>query len=155
MEIKTTGEMPLQEGGKVSIKGATILIPSKIQAMLKDYAEDLEEAWANAGEDPLTISFSAKIGVTRGKNLCGVSISFTKEKVKDSVTFEWRANQGELFKEIEKIDHRLKEDGVSMTISSPSLPGESITMGKIEAELPDLDKGSQFYNGQRTERFKE
>ena len=52
----------------MSIKGATLLIPSKIQAMLKDYAEDLEQAWANAGEDPLTISFGAKIGIAKGKN---------------------------------------------------------------------------------------
>jgi hypothetical protein len=129
----------------MSIKGATILIPSKIQAMLKDYAEDLEQAWTNAGEDPLTISFSVKIGVTKGKNLCEVSISFTEKKVKDSVTFEWSANQGELFKTIEGIDYRLNEEGISMTISSPG--GESVTLGKKEADLPDLDEGNKFYNG--------
>lgn len=131
----------------MSIKGAIILIPSKINAMLHDYADDLEEAWANSAEDPLTISFSAKIGVTKGKNLCEVSISFTKEKVKDSVTFEWHANQGELFKTIERIDEGLKKDGISMTISSPG--GEPVTLGKSEADLPDLDVGNKFYNGER------
>jgi len=121
----------------MSIKGATILIPSKIQAMLKDYSEDLEQAWANAGEDPLTISFSAKIGVTKGKNICEVSISFTKEKVKDSVTFEWSANQGELFNHIEKMDDDLRKDGMTMEISSGK---DSVTLGKSEADLPDVDK---------------
>jgi len=111
----------------MSIKGATILIPSKIQAMLKDYAEDLEQAWANAGEDPLTISFSAKIGVAKGKNVCEVIISFTKEKIKDSVTFEWNANQGELFKEIEKKDD----------------------------DLPDLDKDHPFFNDKISVRVQE
>ncbi len=51
----------------MSIKGATILIPSKIQAMLKNYSDDLEEAWTNAGEDPLTISAPGIEPVTLGK----------------------------------------------------------------------------------------
>jgi hypothetical protein len=124
----------------MSIKGALSVIPNKIQGMLKDYVEDLEQAWTNAGEEPLTISFSAKIGIQKGtsKNICEVSISFTKEKVKDSKTFYWDPNQGELFKTIERIDDRLKKDGTSMTISSPG--GESVTLGKKEADLPDLDE---------------
>jgi hypothetical protein len=126
----------------MSIKGATILIPSKIQSMLKDYTEDLEQAWANAGEDPLTISFGAKIGIVKGKNICEVSISFTKEKIKDTVTFEWSALQGQLFDQIEGIDTRLKKEGTSMTISSPG--GKSVTLGK-GADLPDLDAGNKFY----------
>ena len=124
----------------MSIKGATILIPSKIQGMLKDYAEDLEQAWANSGEDPLTISFGAKIGVVKGKNICEVSISFTKEKIKDTVTFEWSAQQGELFAHIEKMDADLKKDGITMEISSG---GESVTLG--EPDLPDRDENDPFY----------
>jgi hypothetical protein len=122
----------------MSIKGALSVIPIKIQGMLKDYVEDLEQAWTNAGEEPLTISFSAKIGIQKGtsKNICEVSISFTKEKVKDSKTFYWDPNQGELFKTIEGIDSRLKKDGITMEISSE---GKSVTLGK-EDDLPDRDK---------------
>lgn len=108
------------------IKGAILLIPSKIEAMLKDYAEDLEQAWVNAGDDPLTISFGAKIGIAKGKNICEVSISFTKDKVKDTSTFYWDPNQGELFKIIEKMDAGLKKDGTTMGISSG---GKSVTLG--------------------------
>jgi hypothetical protein len=133
----------------MSIKGATILIPSKIQAMLKDYADDLEQAWANAGEDPLTISFSAKIGVTKGKNLCEVSISFTEKKVKDSMTFEWSANQGKLFKTIEGINEQLKKDWTSMTISAIGI--EPVTLGKREADLPDADEKGYMKERKNTE----
>lgn len=119
-----------EKGGRMSIKGATVLIPSKIQAMLNDYSMDLEQAWTNAGEDPLTISFSAKIGIQKGKNVCEVSISFTKEKVKDSTTFYWDPNQGELFKTIEKIDAGLKKDGITMEISGA---GKSVTPGNNQA----------------------
>lgn len=129
----------------MSIKGALMLIPNKIQGMLKDYSEDLEQAWVKAGEEPLTISFSAKIGVAKGKNICEVSISFTKEKIKDSVTFEWSALQGQLFNTIEKMDSKLKKDGMTMEISSG---GKSVTLGK-EADLPDLDKDGTFYNGKK------
>ena len=109
--------------------------------MLKDHVDDLEEAWANCGEEPLTISFSAKIGIQKSKNVCEVSISFTKEKVKDSTTFFWDPNQGELFKTIEKMDTDLKKDGITMEISSG---GKSVTLGK-EVDLPDLDKENKFY----------
>ena len=120
----------------MSIKGALSVIPNKIQGMLKDHVDDLEEAWANCGEEPLTISFSAKIGIQKSKNVCmddkvefiaEVSISFTKEKVKDSTTFFWDPNQGELFKTIEKMDTDLKKDGITMEISSG---GKSVTLGK-------------------------
>lgn len=109
------------------IKGALLLIPSKIQAMLKDYAEDLEQAWTLSGEDPLNISFGAKIGISKGKNICEVSISFTKDKVKDTSTFYWNPNQGELFKTIEKMDANLKKSGMTMEISSE---GKSVTLGE-------------------------
>jgi len=127
----------------MSIKGALLLIPSKIQGMLRDHAEDLEQAWANAGENPLTISFGAKIDTANGKNICEVSISFTEKKVKDSVTFEWSALQGDLFNTIKKMDADLKKDETTMTFSSPS--GESVTLGKEKADLPDLDAGNKFY----------
>jgi hypothetical protein len=127
----------------MSIKGALLLIPSKIQGMLRDHAEDLEQAWANAGENPLTISFGAKIDTANGKNICEVSISFTEKKVKDSVTFEWSALQGDLFYTIKKMDADLKKDETTMTFSSPS--GESVTLGKEKADLPDLDAGNKFY----------
>jgi hypothetical protein len=130
----------------MSIKGALSIIPNKIQGMLKYYTEDLEQAWANAGEDPLTISFGAKIGVVKGKNICEVSISFTKEKIKDSVTFEWSALQGKLFDQIEKMDTDLKKDGMTMEISSG---GKAVTLGK-ESDLPDTDE--KGYMKERIER---
>lgn len=139
----------------MSIKGALSLIPSKIQTMLKDYAEDLEQAWTNAGEDPLTISFSAKIGVAKGKNVCEVTISFITGRVKDSKTFFWNPNQGQLFDTIEKMDTELKKDGMTMEIIQfdPSgMKGKSVTLGKTnDSILPDLDIDNPFYNGKKSE----
>jgi hypothetical protein len=135
----------------MSIKGALVIIPSKINVMLKDYAEDLEQAWTNAGEEPLTISFSAKIGVAKGKCICEVSISFTKEKIKDTVTFEWNPLQGQLFDTIEKMDTDLKKDGTTMEISSG---GKSVTLGETgetdDSILPDLDKDGYMSSRNRT-----
>lgn len=108
---------------KQALKG----IPIRIEGLLKDYEEDLEQAWIRCGEEPLTISFSAKIGVARGKNICEVSISFVKEKIKDSQTFEWSNVQGKLFETIEKIDKKLKDEGLTMTVKARG--HESVTLG--------------------------
>ncbi len=80
------------------MKSAIAQIPNKIGDLLESHAVDLTEAWANVGEGSLDLSFSAKIGMKRGKNVCEVTISFSKEKVKDSVTFEWSDSQPHLFK---------------------------------------------------------
>jgi len=95
--------------------------------MLSDYIDDLEEAWTTAGESPLVISISAKIAVSKGKNICEISLSFTKEKVKETLTYEWNPNQRSLFEHIKNMDEKLKKDGVTMEISSK---GKSVTLGK-------------------------
>src|SRR3972149_2166105 len=119
----------------MSIKGALKIIPNKIREMLEDYSKDLEEAWVKSGEEPLNISFSVKIGVSRGKNSCDVGILFTKEKIKDLYSFYWDANQGELFDSIEKMDADLKKEYKSLIFSMDG--HEPVILG---ADLPDLDK---------------
>lgn len=89
---------------RTMLKNALLKIPGRIEGLLADYAEDLEQAWTMCGEEPLTISFSAKIGIAKGKNVCEVGISFTKDKIKDSQTFEWSNVQGDLFKPPEKME---------------------------------------------------
>jgi len=58
------------------------------------HIKDLEEAWANCGDsEPLSISFSVKMGLKDGRGISEVGISFTKEKVKDSCQVEWDPKQ--------------------------------------------------------------
>ena len=115
------------------MKAALVLIPEKINGLLTDYADDLEEAWLNLGEnESLNINLSAKIGFDKhSKPACEVTISFIKEKIKGSVTFTW-GNQENLFKVVKGIDDSLKKDHTSMTISSSS--GKSVTLGDKEAK---------------------
>ena len=81
------------------MKDALRQIASKVDELLKSHAKDLEEAWSNCGEDPLSISFSAKIGWDKShKGICEVGIAFTKDKVKDSATFSWSDTQLSLLK---------------------------------------------------------
>lgn len=81
------------------MRQALILIPEKINGLLNDYSKDLEEAWANIGEnEALNINLSAKIGFDKHqKPACEVTISFIKEKIKGSVTFNWDNHQNSLF----------------------------------------------------------
>jgi hypothetical protein len=81
------------------MKDALRQISSKVDELLKSHAEDLEEAWANCGEDPLSISFSARIGFDKShKGTCEVKIRCTKDKIKDSKTFSWSDTQLSLLK---------------------------------------------------------
>lgn len=102
------------------MKAALEKIPEKIKELIVRNVDDLVEAWANCGGDPLTISFSAKIGFKKEKPICEVGISFVKEKIVDSVTFEWDNRQLDL-KLKEAVDG-LRPDGKdgieSVTISS-------------------------------------
>ncbi len=73
-------------------------IPEEIENLIVNHKNDLQEAWANIGEGELVISFSAKVGIKNGKGVCEVGISFTKDKVKDSVSFNWDDHQLNLLK---------------------------------------------------------
>ncbi len=88
------------------MKSALILIPQKINELLNSYEKDLEEAWANVGNnESLNINLSAKVGFDKhSKPACEVTISFIKEKIKGSVVFNWSDQQNNLFKKIEKIE---------------------------------------------------
>ena len=112
------------------MKSALVIIPEKISGLLNDYAKDLEEAWANLGEnDSLNINLSAKVGFDKhNKPACEVTISFVKEKIKGSVTFNWNDNQQALFKVVKNMDDKLKKDDMSMTIKTND--GKSVTLGK-------------------------
>lgn len=79
------------------LKTAAIQIPGKIRELLDLHAKDLHEAWARCGEEAFSISFPVKIWMDRhGKPACEVGISFVKERVKDSLTFNWDDHQIDL-----------------------------------------------------------
>jgi hypothetical protein len=62
-------------------------ISQDVGRLATDYTPDIETALAHAMDagEPLTISFSAKIvPLSRSSNIVLTSISFTKEKIKDS-----------------------------------------------------------------------
>ena len=82
------------------MKAALVLIPEKINGLLVDYADDLEEAWSHVGEnEALNVNLSAKIGFDKhNKPACEVTISFIKEKIKGSIIFNWDNHQSSLFK---------------------------------------------------------
>lgn len=81
------------------MKDALSKIPSRVEDLLKSHAKELETAFANVGKGSLDISFSAKIGMNKhGEQVCEVGISFTIEKIKDSVTFAWNDSQLNLLK---------------------------------------------------------
>ncbi len=74
-------------------------IPPTISDLIENHQKDLEEAWANCGDsEPLSISFSVKMGLKDGRGISEVGISFTKEKVKDSCQVEWDPKQMNLIK---------------------------------------------------------
>lgn len=76
------------------MKSALKEIPVKIGELIESYSEDLDKAWLKHEEDePLTISFGAKVFVKEGKNQCEVSMSFIAEKIKDKITFPWDDKQ--------------------------------------------------------------
>jgi hypothetical protein len=84
----------IQEKGVVSLKSAIQKIPEKVKDLLDGHDSDLEEAWANVGDEGLTLSISAKIGFDKQrKGLCDVTLSFVKEKVKDTSSFSWDDRQ--------------------------------------------------------------
>lgn len=77
------------------MKSALKEIPGKLAELFMANDKALEEAWANTGDDPLTLSISAKIGFDKDskKPVCDVTLSFTVEKVKDHKTFAWDDHQ--------------------------------------------------------------
>ena len=135
------------------MKSALKQVPEEIRRLILQHQQDLEEAWApKEADESLLISFSAKIGLdTKGRNICEVSISFVKGRVKDGVKFFWDDRQLPLLKEVEKIDKKLKGDGLSMTFSSPG--HEPVTLGATdpsESELPE--DANPFYTQNDKER---
>ncbi len=111
------------------MKQALILIPDKIQELIEIEKDKLFEAWAarDDGEN-FSISVGIKLGTDRhGKNVCDISLSFIKEKVKTTTSFTWDDHQLPLITKISEIDQRLKKDGLSMTVSSPG--HKPVTLG--------------------------
>jgi hypothetical protein len=119
------------------MKSALTQIPEKIQAMLKDYAGELEEAWARLDEEPLIVSFGIKIGMDkRGRGTCEIAMNFVAERVKDKTSFFWDDRQGNIMDHIKKVDYKLKKDGMSMTIKATG--HDPVTLG---AEIPPIETG--------------
>lgn len=108
------------------MKSARDKIPEKILELLMIHTKDLEEAWANVGGgEALNISFSAKIGFDKqGKPACEVGIAFIKERVKDSVIFNWDDKQLSLLKPLRD----LCPDGKGLTSVEISSGGKSVTL---------------------------
>ncbi len=74
-------------------------IPSVISDLIQEYQKEIEEAWSNIGDSEfLSISFSAKMGLTQGKGVSEIGIRFSKEKVKGSKRVEWDPKQMSLIK---------------------------------------------------------
>jgi len=123
------------------LKSAVHKIPEKISGLLLTHTKDLEEAWSNIGDgEALNVSFSAKIGFDKqGKPACEVGIAFIKERVKDSVIFNWDDKQLSLLKPLRDLCPDGKELS-SVTISSGR---ESVTLTPETREK--LDK---VINGQ-------
>ena len=83
-----------EKGENMKTEKALSEIPVKIAELIESYKEDLDKAWLKHEEDePLSISFGAKVFVKDGKNQCEVSISFIKERIKDKITFPWDDRQ--------------------------------------------------------------
>jgi hypothetical protein len=58
------------------LKVALDLLPEKVQGLIKDYREQLEEAWLKKEDtEDLTINFSVKFSIEQSKNTCNVSNS--------------------------------------------------------------------------------
>lgn len=107
---------------------ALLGIQEKIGKLIGGHQKEIEEAFAILpDDDPLTINFSAKIAIVKGKKICEVGISFVKEKIKDSCQFSWEgtplfdaARKEEGLKKIAKELH----DGIKKGLR----PGESVTI---------------------------
>ena len=96
------------------LKTALDLVPEKIQKLIKDYAQQIEDAWLKREEDEgLTISFATKFFVEKGANVCDVSIAFTPEKIKDHTKFVFDNKQGDLFSK-DKTEPVVDEAGDSL-----------------------------------------
>lgn len=80
-------------------------ISTEVGNLLMDYRVDLHEAWLKS-EDGLTISFSAKIKPGN----CEVTMTFTKSKVKDSISFPWEDKQISL---LDQQREEVEEDGTA------------------------------------------
>jgi hypothetical protein len=61
-----------------TMKVALDLVPEKIGGLIKDYREDLEQAWAKKEDnEDLTVTFSTKFFIHQGRNTCEVSMART------------------------------------------------------------------------------
>jgi len=79
------GKIILKSGGE-GMK-ITHMVTGKMaemaRALLVDYTAQLDEAWLEAGEDPLNVAMNFKLREDAGKLICTATISFTAKKVKD------------------------------------------------------------------------
>ena len=75
------------------MKSAIGSVPGKISELMANHLVDIADAWANCGETPLKMSFPVEIGFKNNRGYCKVGIKFSKEKVDDSLTFEWDDKQ--------------------------------------------------------------
>ena len=70
-----------------------------VRFLFEDYQKDIDEAYLQAGDEPLSISVSLKLSPDGGETKIETSISFTKEKVKDKITMNVNEDQQGLFDE--------------------------------------------------------
>ena len=82
---------------KISNK-VLVEIEERIKDMFIEYQPEMEQAYLVAGDDPLSISMGVKISPAEGGKLKIVtSISFVKDRCKDSATSYVDEDQGNLF----------------------------------------------------------
>ncbi len=120
------------------MKSALIQIPQKIGELIEIEKDKLFEAWAARDDgETFSISVGIKLGTDRhGKNVCDITLSFIKEKVKTATSFTWDDHQLPLLKKISDIDQKLTKGGVSMTVSS--LGHKPVTLGIKTKEEKDF-----------------
>jgi len=71
-------------------------IRDMVDSLMKNYLIDLDDAYKQAGDDALDITFKVKVKPGRTGNDITVSMSFIKEKVKDKVSTEVSEHQQNL-----------------------------------------------------------
>ena len=74
-------------------------IGENVSALLREHDVELNEAWFEAGDEPLDISCKVRLETSDGGIKIQTGISFTTKKVKDSSVAYFNENQGKLFKE--------------------------------------------------------
>ena len=74
-------------------------IRDRIYDQLVTYQQEMDLAYNLSGDDPLDVKFGVKVAPDNGKKKVTTSISFIKDRCKDTTTSWVDDEQGDLFKQ--------------------------------------------------------